>query len=181
MLKLVQKISGLGLLGLVSGMSMNVYAHGGTPPKHNLYLAKQHTENARFHIQSLIYRCGGQGGGRDERPDYPRRRGGGGTRISSETESVGLDNDNLANLALQIMGREIFELGEKIDLAIANYGTPTGDSYIYQSCKKASKLLKGNAGAKVSAALPIMGFVQPSDFDANDVELQAVQDQLWCY
>lgn len=177
-----KRLYAIGLLAMFTA-SMNAYAgRHDIPPRQNLYVAKQHVRSLQYHVQNLISKCNGQSGS-DNGRDEPRSDGPRGCIGISETEDSGnvIENDNLANIALQVMGREVFELGQQLDQAIMYYGTPSVGMYINQVCHKASKLLIANQGAKVSAALPINGYVQAVDFDPNDDELQAVRQQLWCY
>ena len=99
----------------------------------------------------------------------------------NESANEVLENDQLASFALQVMGRETFELGQLIDQTFANYNTPLFWSYWQQACDKACKLMIGNQGAKASAALPQTGLITPADFYVNDSELQAVRQSLWCH
>ena len=170
----------IGLLAMLAG-SVNVYAgRFDIPPRENLYTAKQHIQTLSYHVQGLISRSSGQVSGGQDEPCSRDRRFRGGNYIHEGEDDV-VENDNLANIALQVMGREIFELGQIVDQANASYGTPDVYMYLNRACHKAGKLLGANQGAKVSAAIPITGYVQPSDFDANDFELQAVRQQLWCH
>ena len=179
------------------------------PPYENLGAAKQFVQSVSLRVQGLIGRCGGnhgdgsggwgdgQGhrgnnGGNSDFPGSPSRGRhfpylaaerldvDGAVDSNGEGNGDQLENDNLANLALQVMGRELFELGQVVDQATMNYNSPAFWGYWHQACNQTAQLIVGNQGAKVAASLPLQGLVSAIDFAPNDQELQAVRQQLWC-
>jgi len=179
------------------------------PPYENLGVAKQFVQSVSFRVQGLIGRCGGDHGDRSGGwgDDQGRRGDSGGSSGFPGFPSHGrhfpfmapegldtdaaapssdyasddtLENDNLANLALQVMGKELFELGQLVDQATMNYNSPAFWGYWHQACNQTAQLIVGNQGAKVAASLPLQGLVSAIDFAPNDQELQAVRQQLWC-
>jgi hypothetical protein len=186
-------------------LSTTASARGGAqPPYENLATAKQYVQSVSSRVQSLIYRIQGGGHGDDgawgegqpghggHGPRFPIGRGHFADRsqltdaeefeddVEATEEGEVLENDHLANLALQVMGQKLFDLGQTIDQATMSYGTPGFWGYWTQACAKSKALIVANQGAKVSASLPLQGLATPADFEPNDFELNAVRQQLWC-
>lgn len=196
----VSAIAALSLLGTTAS------ARGGAqPPYENLLTAKQYVQSVSSRVQALIYRIqgGGHGDGGAWGEGQPEHGGHGprfptGPRhlversqlaeheepldegLEATEEGEVLENDHLANLALQVMGQKLFDLGQTIDQATMSYGTPGFWGYWTAACAKSKALIVANQGAKVSASLPLQGLATPADFEPNDFELNAVRQQLWC-
>lgn len=176
--RLIRKVKVMTLVfGLTSSATGFSFQRGpGVPPCDGLVAAKSLVQAMQSQVQELIART--QGGGSSEGwPSEGSPSEGG----SYEGNGVVVENDTAATFALQGMGQGLFALGEKLDQAIAAYGTPRFFFIHQQVCFKSNLLLGANIGAKTAAALPSIGVITPGDFDQFDIELRQVKSQVMCF
>ncbi len=92
----------------------------------------------------------------------------------------GVENDLLAISALLVIQNQLFQLGERIDQAIAVYPGPAYVALVAQACAL-SETIEAQAGLGQNlAALPVVGLVTPAEFIAIRQETDAVQSDLGC-
>ena len=92
----------------------------------------------------------------------------------------GPENDLLAVSALLVIQGELFQLGERIDQAIAAYPGPAYVALVAQACVLAQTIEARASLGQNLAAIPVVGLVTPAEFVAILQESNAVQFDLGC-
>lgn len=155
----------MGLLLSSTGYSQRTHL----PSYDGLYASKQICMGMSKKVKSLISLV------QREESESPR-----GPWAVDEHDEV-LENDTAAYYALMGMGKGTFALGQALDEAMANYGTPAFYHSYAKVCGATHVLIGANKGAKIAAKLPVTNLITPQEFDQFDVELQQVQAQTNCY
>jgi len=173
------------------------------PPRPNLVRAKQIAVQLQAEVQQILVRA--QGGGTNPNPGSCQAirdqrtckatPGCGWLRGScvksppftgviapglAQDEGDVDENDNAAEFALEGLGSGLFQLGQLIDQANWAWGTPGFWQPWQEACQKDGELWFGADAGKVTASLPLQGFISPADFEPLEQELQDIHATLFC-
>jgi hypothetical protein len=193
------------LLGLVSTVALTSVGFANPqPPLGNVQAARAKVVTMKNHLDGVIRQAGGGGGGghnpgggelscRQIRDYQSCVRSGCqwnglgeigrcvDRQVGPRVHRFESENDVAAQLSAIGISNGMEKLANDLFNMAANYYAPQFWNYWTQACNRSGGLLVANQGAKLAAALPQVGFYQPSYFEMYDQELIATRQLIWCF